>query len=64
MFGLLIAAALLVAASPPGEVETRLQAGQSALATREYATAKKQFTAVLAADPGNSAAHLALAAQA
>jgi superkiller protein 3 len=60
MVGVLIAAALLVAASPPDEVEARLRAGRSALATREYATAKKQFTAVLAADPGNSTAHLSL----
>ena len=56
----MLAAALLAAAPSPDEVEARLRAGRSALAAREYAAAKNEFTAVLAADPANATAHLSL----
>lgn len=59
-FVVLVAAALLAAASPPEQVEARLRAGRSALAARDYSAAKTEFTAVLSADPANATAHLNL----
>lgn len=60
MFVVMAAAALLAAAAAPFDTEARLRAGGTALAAREYATAKGEFTAVLVVDPGNSTAHLSL----
>ncbi|HYI93776.1 MAG TPA: tetratricopeptide repeat protein [Bryobacteraceae bacterium] len=56
----LLGASLLAAEPPPAEVEARIKAGQSALAARQYAAAKKEFKAVLAADPANATAHISL----
>lgn len=41
-------------------MEARLRAGRSALAARDYPAAKREFTAVLHADPSNSTAQLNL----
>ena len=56
----MLAAALLAAAPSQEDVEARLRAGRSAMAAREYAVAKNEFTAALAADPANAFAHLSL----
>jgi tetratricopeptide (TPR) repeat protein len=60
MFVVLLAAAMLAAAPTPDELQARLRAGQAALGTRDYATAKREFAAVVEADPKNSTANLNL----
>ena len=59
-FAVLDLAGFLAAAPPADEVGARLRAGQAAMAARDFATASKEFSAVLSVDPQNQAAHFHL----